>query len=211
MTKFVLIATVATLAVSSVAAEARDRWRQRPYDPWADRPVYLYEDDEEDVTYYEPDTFADDGDVIIPLRHRSREQQMRDAEKRIDDRLWWLQDNARSKLEQRRKSRRDAEKKTFARAEPVAKPRPPKADDFKTASLGKPGEISKPKTKPVVARKTIGCTAGAAVVTGYGFGAVKPKICTGNTYAYTAARAGKIYEIKLTAASGEITDVKKLN
>jgi hypothetical protein len=75
--------------------------------------------------------------------------------------------------------------------------------------------VDKPKAKPALAtttpEKTIGCTAGAAVITGYGFGEVKPKACTGAVYAYNATRAGKLYEIKLTAASGEITDVKKLN
>jgi hypothetical protein len=211
MTKFILLAAVATLSLSAVSAEARDRWRQRPFDPWADRPEYVYQDDEEDVTYYEPDTFADDDDVVIPLRHRSRAQQMRDAEIQIDDRLWWLEDNARSKLEQRRKARKTVAKKDVARVESVVEPKAPKADQFKTASLGKPNMPAKPKAKTAATSKTIGCTAGAAVVTGYGFGAVKPKTCTGNTYAYTAARAGKIYEIKLTAASGEITDVRKLN
>jgi hypothetical protein len=215
MTRFLLLAAVATLAVSSVSAEARDRWRHRSFDPWFDRPVYFNDDDEEDVSYYEPDVVEEE-EVYIPVRRRTREQRMRDAEKAIDDRLWWLENNARHKLEQRHKAR----KKNLARVEPVtkpkvksaavSKPKPKKADDVQTASLDRPVVVTKPKAKPVVA-KTIGCTAGAAVVTGYGFGAVKPKICTGSTYAYTAARAGKTYEIKLTAASGEITDVKKLD
>ncbi len=215
MTKFILLAAVASLAVSSVSAEARDRWRQRQFNGWQDRPIYLYEDDEGDMAYYEPDDEYEE-QVIVPRRFRNREQRMRDAERDIDGELWWLENNARKKLDQRQKIK----KKTVARAEPVVKPKakavvaakPKKLDPDKvqTASLGKPAQTVKPKAKSVVG-KTIGCTAGAAVVTGYGFGAVKPKICTGNTYAYTAARAGKIYEIKLTAASGEITDVRKLN
>ena len=68
----------------------------------------------------------------------------------------------------------------------------------------------KPKIKPPKPSvKTIGCTAGAAVVTGYGFANVTPKTCTGNVYAYNAIRDGRPYIIKLTAAQGEITEVKK--
>lgn len=80
-------------------------------------------------------------------------------------------------------------------AKAAAKPSAPLA----TAAVKKP---------PVT--NGIGCTAGAAVVTGYGFGDVKPKTCTGATYSYTATRAGKSFVIELTAASGEVVDVKKL-
>lgn len=218
MTKTILLAAVAMLSFASVSAEARDRWHQQRFQNWDDQPNYLYEDDEDFVSYNEPDDFTDE-DVIIPLRRTNRVQHMRDAEKRIDAELWWLDDNARTKLEQRQRARKPAATKNIARvktqAKPkakiidVAKPKSSKPMDVQTASLSKPDVIAKPKSKPIQA-KTIGCTAGAAVVTGYGFGDVKPKACTGNTYAYTAARGGKIYEIKLTAASGEITDVKKL-
>jgi hypothetical protein len=217
MTKFILLAAVATLSLSAVSAEARDRWRHN--NRWENQPVYLDDEDQADVAYYEEDDFVDDEDVVIPLRRRDRAQQMRDAEQQVDDRLWWLDDNARTKLEKRHPARKQVIKKNIAKVEPAAKPKAkvvvvvkPKAVksvDVQTASLTKAPEIVKPKAKAAV-DKTIGCTAGAAVVTGYGFAEVKPKACTGKTYAYTAARAGKVYEIKLTAASGEITDVKKL-
>jgi hypothetical protein len=215
MTKSILLAAVAMLSLSTVSAEARDRWHLPRFSAWEERPVYFYQDDEDDTAYYEPDDFVEE-DVVVPRRYRNREQRMRDAEKQIDDRLWWLENNARAKLEERHKTR----KKYVARVEPVAKPKakvvavtkPKKInpDTVQTASLGKPVDVVKPKAKAVVG-KTIGCTAGAAVVTGYGFAEVKPKVCTGNTYAYFAARGGKSYEIRLAAASGEITDVKKLN
>jgi hypothetical protein len=85
----------------------------------------------------------------------------------------------------------------------VAKP----ATDAKVKPVPKTAAAAAP-VAPAVA--TIGCTAGAAVVTGYGFGDVKPKTCTGDTYSYTASRAGKSYLITLTASSGEVVDVKKL-
>jgi hypothetical protein len=219
MTKFILLAAVAVLSFTSVSAEARDRWRQQRFQNWDDQPAYVYEDDEDFVSYDEPDDFSDE-DVIIPLSRSNRAQRMRDAEKRIDAQLWWLDDNARGKLEQRQRARKPLVKKNIVRVETAAKPKAKVAvvakpklvtpPDVQTASLAKPEVIAKPRSKPA-SSKTIGCTAGAAVVTGYGFGDVKPKACTGSTYAYTAARGGKSYEIKLTAASGEITDVNKLN
>lgn len=219
MNKLILLAAVAMLSLSAVSAEARDRWRQHRFLNWDDQPVYLYEDDGDFVSYDEPDDYFED-EVIIPVRRPNRVQRMRNAEERIDAELWWLEDNARSKLEQRQRSRRAVARKNIARVEtnakvkakPVsaAKPETVKPKDRQIASLSKPDVVAKPKAKPA-SEKTIGCTAGAAVVTGYGFGEVKPKVCTGNTYAYTAARGGKSYQIKLTAASGEITDVKKLN
>ena len=219
MTKSLLLAAVAMLSLSAVSADARDHWRQQGFQNWNDQPVYLDEEDENFVSYEEPDDFYEE-EVIVPVRRRDRLQRMRDAEKRIDAELWWLDDNARRKLENRQKARKATGRKNIARVGTVAKPNAkvvvvakPKlvtSRDVETASLSKPDVIAKPKSKPV-ASKTIGCTAGAAVVTGYGFGNVKPKACTGSTYAYFAARGGKNYEIKLTAASGEITDVKKLN
>lgn len=87
---------------------------------------------------------------------------------------------------------------------PVVKPKP----RTKTPKLQQIASLDK---QDKVQSRSIGCTAGAAVVTGYGFGSVRPKACTGATYAYNAARGGKNYLIRLNAASGEILEVKKLN
>lgn len=86
-------------------------------------------------------------------------------------------------------------------------PAPPVTTTTTTAKAV-PAPAPAPTTAPAV--KGIGCTAGAAVVTGYGFADVKPKICTGNTYTYSASRGGKSFIIELTASSGEVVDVKKL-
>jgi hypothetical protein len=96
------------------------------------------------------------------------------------------------------------------------------------AVLALPVETPAPKqdfkAKPVVAAvapvaaapkapssNTIGCSKGVEIIEGYGFGAVKPKTCSGATYAFDAQRANSAYVIQLSAATGEITDVKKLN
>jgi hypothetical protein len=228
------LAGIALVAITTVSAEARDRWYNRKFVPWHDRNVYFLDDefDESDVVY-EDDETADPESIYLNRRQRWQDN----AE---DSDTWWLEDNARDKLQARAKARRIAKlkaeqqivkkpavKKLAAKpkAKPLAKVPKPQPPEVQTASLeplepiGKAtpkAKIIKPAlVKPVpakpIASKTIGCTAGAAVVTGYGFGEVKPKACTGTIYAYTAARDGKVYEIKLTAASGEITDVKKLN
>jgi hypothetical protein len=211
MKTFVLLAGIAALCATSVTADAKHR--RRYYDPYEDNVIYLYEDEDDDSGYY-----VDEEEEVIFLNRRKR---MREAERRVEEDMWWVEERARKKIEKRAKLRKTVEKpapKKTVKPKVVKEP----ADPIKTASLSKPVVVAKPKPvvaakpktdlpKPVVASKTIGCTAGAAVITGYGFGEVKPKVCTGATYAYSATRSGKAYEIKLTSASGEITDVRKLN
>ena len=57
---------------------------------------------------------------------------------------------------------------------------------------------------------TIACSKGAEIVSGYGFTSVKPRLCTGATYSFDATRAANAYLIKVSASTGEITDVQKL-
>ncbi len=212
MIKISALMGLAILATTTVSAEARDRFQYRFFAPWHDREVYLMDDSEDDVAYYEEDTYDDEDVVVVKRRPRVQPRV-------VEDDIWWMEDDARLKLEKRKALRKPARniaiKDVPVRAKPKLKPTLKVDRDVQTASLDKPDVKVKPKAKAVatkpVANKTIGCTAGAAVVTGYGFADVKPKACTGTTYAYTAARAGKTYQIKLTAASGEIIDVKKVN
>lgn len=90
-----------------------------------------------------------------------------------------------------------------AAAKPVAKALPPSDKTIQTASF------SKPTDNKVVAKK-VGCSQGASIVAGYGFSTVTSKSCTGNTLVYGATRSGKNFEIQVSAASGELTNVKKL-
>ncbi len=78
----------------------------------------------------------------------------------------------------------------------------------------------KPANRPLAVPKTqsatkkaapkISCTKAGQVVSGYGFGNVKSVDCDGQVYAFNATRDGKKFSIKLNAASGELTEVKKL-
>jgi hypothetical protein len=199
----------AILASTAVGAQARDHFPFRFFAPWPDREAYVYDDRDDDYITYDEGVYDDEDVIVVPRRQRAQRRV-------VEDDIWWMEDDARIRMEQRKKIRKAARK--VAVEQPKAKIKPVlKADrNVQTASLGKPDVVVKPKTKPAAAKpaaagKTIGCTAGAAVVTGYGFADVKPKVCTGTSYAYTAARAGKTYQIKLTAASGEIIDVKKMN
>ncbi len=77
------------------------------------------------------------------------------------------------------------------------------------------------KTKTAIAKATaaqaqpkssaaLSCDKATAIVTGYGFATVKAEDCQGQVYVFNATRDGKTYAIKLSALSGELTEVKKL-
>ena len=61
-----------------------------------------------------------------------------------------------------------------------------------------------------VASTAMSCDKASKVVSDYGFSDVKPATCSGSTYAFNAIRDGKPYSVKLDAASGELTEVKKV-
>ncbi len=54
------------------------------------------------------------------------------------------------------------------------------------------------------------CAKATQIVTGYGFSDVKVKSCTGNIYAFTGTRSGKNYEISVSSARGDLTEVKRI-
>jgi hypothetical protein len=64
---------------------------------------------------------------------------------------------------------------------------------------------SKPKSAAALS-----CDKATAIVAGYGFATVKAEDCQGQVYGFNATRDGKTYAIKLSARSGELTEVKKL-
>ncbi len=103
-------------------------------------------------------------------------------------------------------------------AKPVVKA-PTQSAPVKQARLTLPPEdrpsIVAPKSARIVpsaplAATTISCEKATAIVAGYGFNSVSPLICVGKTYRFKALRDGKSFEINLSAASGELTEVKKL-
>ncbi len=227
--KIILAAATSALLLSgSNGAEAgRLRFLHFPhifppydsYDPYYDDPAY----DGGDVSYADPGDVYDDSDpYYVPRRHK------RHVIIEQDVNPWWLDPPPPSrKLKSTRALEpvpyhKPATKKKVVASAPVPKLAPvkkklaplalapetkptPAKPEVTTASL----TPAKPVAKTPATSKTIGCTAGAAIVTGYGFANVTPKTCTGAVYAYNAQRDGKPYVIKLTAAQGEITEVAK--
>jgi len=66
------------------------------------------------------------------------------------------------------------------------------------------------ETKAAKKSSAMSCDKASDIVTGYGFSDVKATSCSGSVYSFAAARDGKPYTIKLSAASGELTEVKKV-
>lgn len=57
----------------------------------------------------------------------------------------------------------------------------------------------------------LSCDKANKVVAGYGFSSVTAKDCEGQVYEFAALRDGKKFTIKVSAASGELTEVKKID
>jgi hypothetical protein len=96
---------------------------------------------------------------------------------------------------------------TQAAVKPVTPPVAPKAA---APAATKVASAAAPAAAAVTPKGAIACSKGAEIVSGYGFTSVKPKVCNGTTYSFDASRAANAYVIKVSAATGEITDVRKL-
>jgi hypothetical protein len=225
MLRIVSLSLLAAISVAALAIPAEaDHRRRHIIFPLIDIFPGGWDDDE--YAYYYDD--EDEPERYVPRKKRN----LRAEEP------WWLyeDDEDLEPVVKPVKKKKKAQKKTAASAakpaRPVLKPeiKPLATTSASAATLP---EESKPKAKitsqsgitvtpPVTTTtatakaappddtKSIACTAGAAVVTGYGFADVKPKTCTGKTYTYSASRGGKSFLIELTASSGEVVDVKKL-
>ncbi len=78
----------------------------------------------------------------------------------------------------------------------------------KTLSLDTPAKSS--PSIPVKSNNAVSCDKATSILSGYGFSGIKASDCTGQVYAFDAARDGKTYAIKLNATSGELTEVRKV-
>jgi hypothetical protein len=73
-----------------------------------------------------------------------------------------------------------------------------------------PGTGQKAKTQAAKKKPgAISCAKAGEIVSGYGFKSVEQVSCKGQVYAFNATRDGKPFSVKLSAASGELTEVKK--
>jgi hypothetical protein len=72
------------------------------------------------------------------------------------------------------------------------------------------GPVTQVKPVKVASLSGVSCAKGAGIVSSFGFSDVTTKSCSGGTLVYGANRGGKAFEIEVSAASGELTAVKKL-
>jgi hypothetical protein len=175
------------------AAEAGSRWRflHPDYYFYNPPPRDFYADDYDDEDYYEdeqPLAYYDPDDDYYEPRYQG-EEPVYIAPK----------------------------KKKTAKAVPAAKPvekksvasTQKKAAAPSVASVEKK-DVTSAEKKTASAAPGMSCDKAGQIVSGYGFTSVKPATCTGQVFAFNATRSGKAYVIKLSSASGELTEVKKL-
>jgi hypothetical protein len=155
----------------------------------APRPRYYYYYDDEDDLAYEPDYYEPEYDAPPPRKKRFRAVKRSIEEPRP----------VRKKLVARKPVEEAAPAPRKQKVQAAAKK--PAVDNVKTASIDKAPE--KPKGK------LIACSKASTIVSDYGFSDVKSTDCQGQSYAFTAKRDGRPYVIKLSAVSGELTEVAK--
>ncbi len=184
---FALVAS--TLALPT-AAEAGSRWRflHPGYYFYNPPPRDFYSEDFGDQDYYEderPLAYYDPDDDYYDPRYEGEEPVY-----------------IAPKKKKAAKSAQPVEKK------PVASTKKKPATSS-VASVEKKAETSAEK-KSASAGPGMSCDKAGQIVSGYGFTSVKPTTCAGEVFAFNATRSGKAYVIKLSSASGELTEVKKV-
>ena len=192
-----LAAITGTLFMPGVA-EAGSRWRflhpgyyfydPPPRDFYADEygDEEYYEDDEQPLAYYDPD------DNYYEPRYEG-EEPVYIAPK----------------------------KKKTVKAGPVTKPAVKNSvattekkavvtTEKKAVTTTEKKVVVSAEKETVPANTGMSCDKAEKIISGYGFTSVKPTTCSGQVFAFNATRSGKAYVIKLSSASGELTEVKKV-
>ena len=88
----------------------------------------------------------------------------------------------------------------------TAAQQPLKTETPAKAATQTAAEESAPKSKT----GALSCDKASSILSGYGFSDIKAASCTGHVYAFNATRDGKPYAVKLNAANGELTEVRKV-
>jgi hypothetical protein len=213
-------------------AEAGNRWRWRFLQPEYVEREYYYDDniyaDEEYAIIDEAEEYYQEQKRLKKKKKRNIIVYEDEDEVWIDDDFEPVKPKAKKKTPKKQVTikQKPVTKKQLAALEeptvlkPVAK-KPLEAAIIKKPVAKKPVESTKLSAKgslPLDAEtlskplpKAIGCSNGIEIISGYGFSGVKPKSCSGATYTFDAKRSNKNYLISLSAKTGEITDVKKIN
>lgn len=77
------------------------------------------------------------------------------------------------------------------------------------ATPGEPETAAVQRQLAEASDDVLSCEEAAAIVTDYGFSAVRPLACSGDIYKFSATRDGTAYSVGIAAAAGEITEVSR--
>ena len=199
------LAAIAGSFATVADAEAGSRWRfLNPgyyfYDP-PPRDFYAYEYDDEEfygdeerpLAYYDPDDDYYDPRYYEP-RYEGEEPVYIAPKKKTKKTV--KADPVPKPVA--KKSVTAAQKKALTKTETTS-----------LASVEKKA-VAPAEKKTAAAAGGMSCEKAEKIVSGYGFTSVKPTACSGQVFAFNATRSGKSYVIKLSSASGELTEVKKV-
>jgi hypothetical protein len=181
---------LATLSLTPAEAARRHFWWME------DAPAYLVDDG------YYGDT-SDEQDYFVQDQFNQEQYDLYIKRKHLKKKPRYDQAYYEPRIEQPTYKPKVFKKKIVAKPvapKPVVKP-------VKVSSTVTP--INK-RYDMSVATKSISCTKGAGIVSGYGFTSITNKSCAGTTFVYGATRSGKNFDIEVSAATGELTAVKKL-
>lgn len=186
------LAAIAGTFVTTGAAEAGSRWRLHYLNPYyyiySPPPLDLYSSDYGDDEYYDEDE--------EPLAYNDPDDDYYEPRYRGDEPVYVA-----------------PKKKKTVKAVPVPKPVTKKllaSTENKAAATTEKKAVAAANKNAGPAAAGMSCDKAEKIVSGYGFTSVKPATCTGQVFAFNATRSGKAYVIKLSAASGELTEVKKV-
>ena len=187
-------ALLASTLLVPTAAEAGSRWRfLHPGYYFNDPPPRdFYAEDFGDEDYYEderPLAYYDPDDDYYEPRYQPRYE----GEEPV---------YIAPKKKKTAKAVKPVEKKSVVSTKK-------KAATSSVASVEKKA-VTATEKKTASAAPGMSCDKAGQIVSGYGFTSVKPTTCTGQVFAFNATRSGKAYVIKLSSASGELTEVKKV-
>jgi hypothetical protein len=200
---FAALAAITGTLIMPGVAEAGSRWRLRFLQPdyytYYPRPLDLYSSD-----YGDEEDYDDDG---RPLAYYDPDDDYYEPQYRAED------DEPVYTAPKK--------KKKTVKAVPVTKP----ALKNSVAATEKKAVVTTEKNAVTTAEKKavasvekvtvpantgMSCDKAEKIISGYGFTSVKPTTCSGQVFAFNATRSGKAYVIKLSSASGELTEVKKV-
>jgi hypothetical protein len=197
MVRMYAVAAAAALIAGSIQpAEAGSRFWfnffEPSYDTYYAGPEFIPEPDYEyvprqrhrvveDPYLYEPDPYYNDYEPVYrPHRKRTLSSAERKARIRHDLAL------------------------TAAKPVPVRYRAAVAAPPAKKTQVASVAPLKKPSANSIT------CGKAASIVADYGFSNIKTADCEGKDYAFNATRGGAPYLIRMSAATGELTEVKKL-